>query len=357
MSNSPVKILVRPFKQGDTSQFLELHEAVFGSWHRANARELFDWKYCRLNRGREVPVYLAFDRETLVGARGYMAAPAAPVESGAMAFQSVDLMVRKEYRNRGVFKKLNEFCEAVHAEGGPRILFSFPRERPRDAYRRAGWEIYANRELVAPRFSRSLFQSAGAACALQALGSKLRQFVSVSRNLSKLSGNRYRVELGELKEEDIKLASNLTNTVTVGYERTEHFLRWRLSEPGKSFKSVVLYSGTAPLAVLFFNCTNHTVYIRDIYGSGAADLPLQSELLLSWLIKAYGFQFNYQLWSNTNELFSRRLGFMPLSKVHPKFVRHEIAVRCHNLPDSMASRIRGRFVDGSSGISLIDFDC
>jgi GNAT superfamily N-acetyltransferase len=343
----------------DISNFLYLHTQVFDSWDPNSLDETFNWKYVENPFVNEVSVYLLYERGNLVAARGYLVAPVYGLKQ-AMGYQSADLMVHPGYQGQGVFKALNRYCSEVHAEGRKRLLFSFPRPRPRKGYAKGGWEIYPNNEYKSLATPKNPWR-------LQAYPSVRSAGLHGSYLATRLTSHAVLARLGRfgsyesicepVQERHMQLATTLEPyQQNITYERSRRFYAWRLSEPLKEFRAVTLYKAGEEVGLALLNEQWGGVYIRELLVRPSSGISVYA-MLLREVVRHFGTDQEYTLWSNLPEAVLSLLGFINVHRRDLTEFNHDIAVRGYNLTDKEQKRVHRTFSQGKSGLSLLDFDC
>jgi hypothetical protein len=289
-----------------------------------------------------------------------MVAPLSFEGTNVKGYQSADLMVHPDYRGQGVFRALNRYCSQVHAEGGKRLLFSFPRPRPRKGYAKGGWEIYPNNEyksLATPENPWRLraypsLRSAGLH------GSYLATRLTSHAVLARLGRfGSYESICEPVQERHIQLATTLEPyQQNITYERSRRFYAWRLSEPMKEFRAVTLFKDGEEVGLALLNEQWGGVYIRELLVRPSFGVHVYA-LLLHEVVRHFGTDQEYTLWSSLPEAVLTLLGFINVRRRDLTEFNHDIAVRGYNLTAKEQKRVHRTFSQGKSGLSLLDFDC
>jgi GNAT superfamily N-acetyltransferase len=133
---------IRPFEAGDAGAFLSLYETVFGA---ERSEEWFAWKYERNPYVDHVPILLATDGESVVGARSFFALGVARDGDAVTALQPCDAMVHPDHRRRGLFTRMTERAIERYSGTYP-FMFNFPNEASLPGNLKLGWEVVAERE-------------------------------------------------------------------------------------------------------------------------------------------------------------------------------------------------------------------
>ena len=346
--------------------FLDLHRKVFGSWNDTINKKKFEWKYQDRSTLTKVPVFLALKNDKLVGARGYVVKPLQIGERQILGLQSSDLMVHPDWRGRGVYKRLNEFCDEIHASSSARVLFSFPRPRPRDGYRKGGWSIYKNDEYVASPVRQRVRAVGGRmlrARGWQSFVDSIQQAAAVSisgiaRPACWLLNKRpVAIEIEPWQPSHSETACAFTSYGKhVGYTRTPEFYRWRCSEPGKSFFTATFYNSSDIIGLIIFNEQWGSIYIREVL-SVPGRRAVSYVAMIYRLMDTLGLHRSYRLWSPLPAPLLAAIGFRPIRAFGLDEFRHDIAVRCYNMTPDGKAQIHAAFSEAGSGLSLLDFDC
>lgn len=128
---------VRPYTEGDSDEFIELHRSIFDSDF---SEELFEWKYTQAP-GTDAPrIVVAEHDDSLVGAVGSIHVPLA-VEGHSITGRSpVDIMIDEEFRGARLFINLVEELREVDDEDVA-VEFGTGVRRTRIAWERfGGWK-------------------------------------------------------------------------------------------------------------------------------------------------------------------------------------------------------------------------
>ncbi|WP_339106370.1 GNAT family N-acetyltransferase [Haloterrigena salinisoli] len=129
---------VRPFEHSDRTELLSLYEQVFG---RDRSVDWFRWKYEDNPYADHVPIVVAESEGDLVGCRAFFAQELRIDGTERIAFQPCDTMVHPEYRNQGLFSRMNEYALERYAgtDRPPALCFNFPNENSKPGNLKHGW--------------------------------------------------------------------------------------------------------------------------------------------------------------------------------------------------------------------------
>lgn len=132
---------IRPYRPGDRSGFLSLYNTVMGD---VKSRDWFDWKYERNPYVDHVPMIVALDEGTVVGARPLFALPLRLDDEQTVAFQPGDAMVHPDYRRQGLFSRMMVRTIERYSGTYP-FYFSFPNELSGPAHIKHGSRVVSKR--------------------------------------------------------------------------------------------------------------------------------------------------------------------------------------------------------------------
>lgn len=127
---------IRRFRPGDRAAFLSLYETVF---ERDRGPDWFRWKFRENPYADHVPIIVAERDGELVGCRSLFAQEVRGRGTVRSAFQPCDTMVHPEYRNRGLFSRMNERTLERYADDGPSFFFNFPNDASKRGNLNHGW--------------------------------------------------------------------------------------------------------------------------------------------------------------------------------------------------------------------------
>lgn len=136
-SSAATACTIRRFDPSDRDQFLSLYETVF---ERERSVDWFRWKYERNPFVDHVPIVVAEDEDRVVGCRSFLAQEMRVDGSVRLAFQPCDTMVHPDYREQGLFSRMNEFALDRYAERQPAFCFNFPNENSKPGNLNHGWQ-------------------------------------------------------------------------------------------------------------------------------------------------------------------------------------------------------------------------
>lgn len=129
---------IRPFEPSDRAALLSLYERVFG---RDRSVDWFRWKYEDNPYADHVPIVVAENGGDIVGCRAFFAQELRVDGTERIAFQPCDTMVHPEYRNQGLFGRMNEYAleRYAGADRPPACCFNFPNENSKPGNLKHGW--------------------------------------------------------------------------------------------------------------------------------------------------------------------------------------------------------------------------
>jgi GNAT superfamily N-acetyltransferase len=133
--------IIRPYQPDDKEEFLSLFETVMG---KKRTTDWFDWKYEKNPYVDHVPMIVALNEGTVIGARPLFALPLVINGEQDIALQPGDAMVHPEYRRQGLFSRMMEQMVEKYSESCP-FYFSFPNSLSEPAHIKHGSQIVSKR--------------------------------------------------------------------------------------------------------------------------------------------------------------------------------------------------------------------
>ena len=132
---------VRPYEAGDRAGYLELHREVLDG---TGGEAWFAWKYADNPYVDGVPIVVATEDGSVVGARSFFALRVAVGEDRPVVLQPCDTMVHPEHRRRGLFTRMTEFAIDRYAGEYP-FFFNFPNRLTLQGNLELGWRVVGER--------------------------------------------------------------------------------------------------------------------------------------------------------------------------------------------------------------------
>ena len=240
---------VRPFRAGDVDEFLDLHGRVFDPDH---GREWFAWKYEENPYVDHVPIFVAEEAGSLVGARPFFALEMSVDGRRRLALQPGDTMVHPDHRRRGIFTRMTETAIEAYEDGEPSFFFNFPNPQSGAGYLKLGWEKVADQTTQYRVQDPGALVDGGAAAWTSLAGRALEPLVEGYNRLSKerlepAGGisvvERDRIPVGTM-------ASLAADRPGEGIHalRDERFYDWRFGNPAWEYTAYVAEAAGEPLA-------------------------------------------------------------------------------------------------------------
>lgn len=133
------KWVIRPYKEGDEFQILDLFELVFD---KKRSLEHWRWKF-KKNPYSNVNAALAWTvpQERLIGQHTVMPVKLNFRGDSVLACQETDTMVHPDFRGQGISLKTADYCYHELKRSGTNIVFGFPNQNAYPALvRRLQWK-------------------------------------------------------------------------------------------------------------------------------------------------------------------------------------------------------------------------
>ncbi len=221
-------------------ELLGLFQASFGLTVTA---ELWNWKYFQNPLAPAVPeLIVATDRGRIVGARPFLLAELWLGNERVKAAQPCDTMVHPQYRQEGIFSRMNQFAIEYFRREGYALFYNFPNSNSRPGYLRQGWEIVAitetlyrfdNPQKVISYKLRNKFLGTG-------LGFFYDKLLNARIKASPLSSS-FQIEVFDQFADELKEVDTLSDKSAINLARGETYLRWRFDQhPEHSYKYIVV---------------------------------------------------------------------------------------------------------------------
>ena len=225
-------------------EHIDLQKALtLKSFGRAAADNFYQWKYYD-NPAGEVVGYAAYDTEKKVFAAYYGAIPEMYEMNGErkIIYQSCDTMTSPDYRRQGLFVKLANLCYDKLKEENNLFVKGFAGEQSYPGFvKKLGWE---NLERIKPHFKVNAHV-------------KMSQVFKVG-----LPKSIQFEEFNQLEDTFEDLTPYYTSNGILK-TRDSAYLNWRLNEPNKEGKVVLLKEANDVKTYAYFNIENNLLLIRD----------------------------------------------------------------------------------------------
>ncbi|MFO7833009.1 MAG: GNAT family N-acetyltransferase [Halohasta sp.] len=221
---------IRPFEPADLDGFLRLDSRV---WDRTRSREWFGWKYADNPYVDHTPVFVTEHDGEIVGARPFLAMPLRVGDRSVLAFQPADTMVDPDHRREGIFRRMTTHALAAYCEGDPALFFNFPNQHARPGYLDLGWRAVAP-EVTYYRVETPTRVRGDGGLRQRATGGVrpvLRGYYAARRALSTPPDEFEVREVDGAPIERLAALHARRRPSAIHADRTERFLRWRLSSP------------------------------------------------------------------------------------------------------------------------------
>lgn len=132
---------IRAYEADDRDGFLELYADVLEG---SPESDWFAWKYEDNPYVDHVPIVVATDGETILGARSFFALRLAVDGEAVVVLQPCDTMVHPDHRRRGLFRRMTERAIERY-EGDYPLFFNFPNSLTLQGNLEMGWRVVTER--------------------------------------------------------------------------------------------------------------------------------------------------------------------------------------------------------------------
>lgn len=132
---------IRPYEAGDAAGYLELYREVLEEF---GSEAWFAWKYEGNPYVDDVPIVVAIEDGSVVGARSFFALRVAVGDERSVVLQPCDTMVHPDHRRRGLFRRMTEFAIDRYAGEYP-FFFNFPNRLTLQGNLELGWRVVSER--------------------------------------------------------------------------------------------------------------------------------------------------------------------------------------------------------------------
>lgn len=242
---------IRPYRPEDRDGFLSLYRSVMGD---TKNDEWFDWKYKENPYVDHVPMVVALDEGTVVGARPLLALPMVVNGEREVAFQPGDAMVHADHRRQGIFSRMME--ETIDRYSGTHpFYFSFPNKLSGPAHIKHGSRVVSERRsyyrienpaaLARSRTEQTLILFASA------LGTPVVKGYYQLRDLMTSEGEGFAVRIeSEPPTADLTELYRTAVPNVIHASRDERFYSWRLNNPDWEYTTYLADGESGPEAAI-----------------------------------------------------------------------------------------------------------
>ncbi|SFS10648.1 Acetyltransferase (GNAT) domain-containing protein [Halomicrobium zhouii] len=126
---------IRPFEPGDRAEYLTLFDRVLSG----GDDEWFAWKYADNPFADHVPIVVATDGDSVVGAKSAVPQRVRVGDRAVDALQPADTMVDPAHRRQGLFSRMTEVMKERYADRSQQLFFNFPNEMTLAGGKKHGW--------------------------------------------------------------------------------------------------------------------------------------------------------------------------------------------------------------------------
>ena len=242
INKSMSEINIRLFDKGDTESFLELYEQIF---NKPGKQEWFEWKYQNNPYMQHVPIYVAKDKDKVIGARPFFALDVAWDDKTWTAIQPCDTMVHPDYRGQGIFTRMTQQSLDFYSDQPVDLIFNFPNDKSRPGYLKMDWkevmsipEWYRfndlNKPIASESESRFLNYVSNIITNCGAIYNSLCDWTSPSPSP--------RIETEVTKSIPTQALTELYEYAkpnSIHAVRNEQFYNWRFNNPQRQYKTIL----------------------------------------------------------------------------------------------------------------------
>ncbi len=205
--------------------------------------ELWHWKYIQTPFVSDAPeVVTAIDNSKIVGARPFQAIRVWLDDERIKTAQHCDTMVHPEYRNRGIFNRMNQFAIRYLKENDYILSYGFPALMSRSGFLKQGWRVVAPTEVlfrvVHPQ--KLITQVLQNKFLDKGLGLFCDKFLNTRITEALQMSSSFQVEVFDQFTEELKDIDSLRDKLVIDLVRDEEDLQWRFDcHPEHSYKYVL----------------------------------------------------------------------------------------------------------------------
>jgi len=129
---------IRRYEHNDYNEYVELYEAVYS---KKIDSQYFQWKHYLNNKINNAPlIYLVFNENgQMIGANSFFSSKFMCNDEECLAVQSGDTMVIKEYRGKGLFKKIIQYAMNDLKNSGYKFIYGFANDNSYPGFERLGF--------------------------------------------------------------------------------------------------------------------------------------------------------------------------------------------------------------------------
>lgn len=240
---------IREFQADNVEGFLDLHSRIFEPDY---GRQWFAWKYEHNPYVDHVPIFVAENDGTLVGARPFFALDMTVGGERHLALQPGDTMVHPDHRRRGLFTRMTEAAIEKYGDAEPSFFFNFPNQQSGPGYLKLGWKKVAEQ----PTYYR--VQDPGAF-----VDGESTTWTSIASLVSKPLVDGYnrlsRARSTPVDGLTVRKYESIPSTVmadlakdrprgTIHVARDEQFYDWRFDNPAWDYVAYVAEDAAEPVA-------------------------------------------------------------------------------------------------------------
>jgi len=259
------KFSFRKFKMEDLDDYKRLFSFVYST---EIDDDFFCWKNLKNpNRDSEVLVYLVLNEKgKIVGANSFFPAKLTFQSREFLIVQSGDSMVSKEYRRRGLWKKVLKYAMKDLKEKGYGAILGIPISNSLPGLKSVGFEVLyeMNRFIRVLDFENVLTSKLQNVPGIRVLGRTVDFFDGL------LSFRK--CDIYDIRKYDLSDASAFYDGVTSEVEqyiintspdrihsiKDKSYLRWRYNEkPNSKYEMIIVRNGHAIIAVLVVRVEEH----------------------------------------------------------------------------------------------------
>jgi GNAT superfamily N-acetyltransferase len=239
MRGTVAAVSIRPFRDGDESQVLDLLRVSLGGRPAGTrAPDLFRWKHLENPFGRSM-LFVGEASGRIIGLRAFMWWRFEAGDQTITAVRAVDTATHPDFRGRGVFSELTR-AALDEARANADMVFNTPNEKSLPGYLKMGW-VPVGRVPIAVRLRRPIaflrtFRGGRPASARAPVGGlEAGEILSDSEGVSEL--------LRRMQQPGPRLAT----------PRSLEYLRWRYaSAPVLDYRGVALRGPRGIDGLVFF---------------------------------------------------------------------------------------------------------
>lgn len=243
--------VIRSYQPTDKEGFLSLFETVMG---KKRSKEWFHWKYETNPYVDHVPMIVALNEGTVIGARPLFALPIVINGEQDIALQPGDAVVHPEHRRQGIFSRMMEQMIEKYSGSYP-FYFSFPNNRSGPAHIKHGSQVVSKRSsyyrienpanMAETRTDRDMVKLMSRVGTPVAKGYyRLRDIIREDPSI-----NTMRIE-SDPPAADLAALYHASVPDKIHVFRNERFYQWRLKNPDWKYTTYIASGDTDPEAAI-----------------------------------------------------------------------------------------------------------